>query len=125
MSTRMKQWIAVTIATVLAAGVAGWVYRDSIGVLLAPAKKATVTRSADADEADDVFWRTFHGAAYDEIPRVLEVLTAAYLDTPTDAVTAAHIAWLRLIRFRGHLPKGGYDVPNGQRDAKPAAAPAV
>jgi hypothetical protein len=32
---------------------------------------------------------------------------------------------VRLIRFRGHLPKGGYDVPNGQRDAKPAAAPAV
>ena len=90
----MKQWIAVTIATVLAAGVAGWVYRDSIGVLLAPAKKATGTRSADAVEADDVFWRTFHGGAYDEIPRVLEVLTAAYLDTPTDAVTAAHIAWL-------------------------------
>jgi hypothetical protein len=32
---------------------------------------------------------------------------------------------MRLIRFRGHLPKGGYDVPNGQHDAKPAAAPAV
>jgi hypothetical protein len=32
---------------------------------------------------------------------------------------------LRLIRFRGHLPKGGYDVPNGQREEKPATAPAV
>jgi hypothetical protein len=32
---------------------------------------------------------------------------------------------LRVIRFRGHLPKGGYDVPNGQRDEEPAAAPAV
>ncbi len=32
---------------------------------------------------------------------------------------------VRLIRFRGHLPKGGYDVPNGQRDEKPATAPAV
>jgi hypothetical protein len=30
-----------------------------------------------------------------------------------------------LIRFRGHLPKGGYDVPNGRFDATPAAAPAV
>ena len=34
-------------------------------------------------------------------------------------------AKVRLIRFRGHLPKGGYDVPNGQRDEKPATAPAV
>ena len=32
---------------------------------------------------------------------------------------------VRLIRFRGHLPKGGYDVPNAQRDEKPAPAPAV
>jgi hypothetical protein len=32
---------------------------------------------------------------------------------------------MRLIRFRGHLPKGGYDVPNGQHAEKPAAAPAV
>src|SRR2546428_1339124 len=32
---------------------------------------------------------------------------------------------LRLIRFRGHLPKGGYDVPNGEHDEKPAAAPAI
>jgi transposase-like protein len=23
---------------------------------------------------------------------------------------------LRLIRFRGHLPKGGYDVPNAERE---------
>jgi hypothetical protein len=33
--------------------------------------------------------------------------------------------FLRLIRFRGHLPKGGYDVPNGQHDQEPATAPAV
>jgi hypothetical protein len=32
---------------------------------------------------------------------------------------------LRLIRFRGHLPKGGYDVPNGPYDEEPAAPPAV
>ena len=31
---------------------------------------------------------------------------------------------LDLIRFRGHLPKGGYDVRNG-RSEKPASAPAV
>jgi hypothetical protein len=31
---------------------------------------------------------------------------------------------MRLTRFRGHLPKGGYDVPNGE-DEGPAATPDV
>ncbi len=30
-----------------------------------------------------------------------------------------------LIRFRGHLPKGGYDVPNAQEQQRPAATPAI
>jgi len=87
-------WIAVTITLALALGVVGWVNRGNIAVLLAPFKKATSVRSHAALQADDLFWHTFHSGAYDEIPRVLEVLTAAYLETPTDAVTAAHIAWL-------------------------------
>jgi hypothetical protein len=37
----------------------------------------------------------------------------------------AELLEVRLIRFCGHLPKGGYDVPNGQREEKPAPAPAV
>jgi hypothetical protein len=86
--------IAVAIALTLAIGVAGWANRNRIAVLLAPTKTATSTRSNAALKADELFWRTFHSGAYDEIPRVLEVLTAAYLETPTDAVTAAHIAWL-------------------------------
>jgi hypothetical protein len=33
---------------------------------------------------------------------------------------------VRLIRFRGHLPKGGYDVPSdGRHPQAPAPAPAV
>jgi hypothetical protein len=32
---------------------------------------------------------------------------------------------LDLIRFGGHLPKGGYDVPNGGNEQEPAAPPAV
>ncbi len=31
----------------------------------------------------------------------------------------------RLIRFRGHIPKGGYDVHDGQNNEAPASAPAV
>ena len=86
--------IAVAIAVVLAIGLAGWANRDRIAVLLAPTKTATNTRSNVALKADELFWHTLHSGAYDDIPRVLEVLTAAYLEAPTDAVTAAHIAWL-------------------------------
>jgi hypothetical protein len=86
--------IAVAIALALAIGVGAWANRNSIAVWLAAPKKATDTRSHAALKADEFFWGTFHSGAYDEIPRVLEVLTAAYLETPTDAVTAAHIAWL-------------------------------
>jgi hypothetical protein len=32
---------------------------------------------------------------------------------------------VRLIRFRGHLPKGGYDVPHGSKQEWPAPSPAV
>ena len=34
-------------------------------------------------------------------------------------------ATLGLIRFGGHLPKGGYDVPNAQTQHDPAAPAAV
>ena len=86
-------WIAVAIVLALVVGVVGCVNRNHIAVLLAPPKTATSLRSHAALQADDLFWHTFHSGAYEEIPRVLEVLTAAYLETPTDAVTAAHIAW--------------------------------
>lgn len=86
-------WIAVAIVLALVVSVVGCVNRSHIAVLLAPPKKATSLRSHAALQADELFWRTFHSGAYEEIPQVLEVLTAAYLETPTDAVTAAHIAW--------------------------------
>src|SRR5713101_3727035 len=41
------------------------------------------------------------------------------------AVTWASARGLSLIRFRGHLPKGGYDVPHAIRQWWPASPPAV
>ncbi|BCA53770.1 hypothetical protein W02_09100 [Nitrospira sp. KM1] len=86
--------IIVSIALALAVVAAGWANRNHIAVWLAPAKKATSIRGDAAIKADELFWQTFHSGAYDDIQRGLEALTAAYLETPTDAVTAAHIAWL-------------------------------
>lgn len=86
--------IVVAIALALAIGLAGWANRNRIAVLLAPSKTATSPRSDAALKADELFWHTLHSGAYDDVPRVLDVLTGAYLAEPTDAVTAAHIAWL-------------------------------
>ncbi|MEZ4736475.1 MAG: hypothetical protein R3E79_56030 [Caldilineaceae bacterium] len=79
---------------IIAIGVLGWTNRNRIAVQLAPQKQATTERSEAALAADERFWATFHGGEYDKIQPALDALTAAYLETPTDAVTAAHIAWL-------------------------------
>jgi hypothetical protein len=87
--------VAMNILLFLAViGAAGWALRGRIAVMVAPKKEATTSRSAAATKADELFWTTFHNADYDNIQPALDALTAAYLQTPTDAKTAAHIAWL-------------------------------
>jgi hypothetical protein len=101
-----RTWITAAVVLLLIIGGAAWASRHSIAVWLAPEKEAAVTRSTAAVKADELFWRTFHGGAYDEIPHALNVLTAAYLETPNDAITAAHIAWLHNWRIaeRARMP---------------------
>jgi uncharacterized protein YceK len=64
----------------------------------APEKRAATTRTAAALKADEMFWATLHGGAYEQIPPALEAQTAAYLANPTDAVSAAHVGWLHIWR---------------------------
>lgn len=40
-------------------------------------------------------------------------------------LTSGETPVVRLIRFRGHVPKGGYDVPHAIRHWRPASPPAV
>jgi hypothetical protein len=65
----------------------------------APSKHAASTRTDLAIRADALFWATFHGGEYAQAPVALDALTAAYLASPTDAVTAAHIGWLHIWRL--------------------------
>ena len=44
---------------------------------------------------------------------------------PQGAVADFGTDHLGLIRFRGHVPKGGYDVHDAQDDEVPATTPAV
>jgi hypothetical protein len=91
----------VAMIGALAAAVAGivtWTYWSRISVAFAPVKSAVRTRSAAALAADDLFWRIFHSGDYEGIPSTLEVVNAAYLQTPGDAIAASHIAWLHFWR---------------------------
>ena len=70
-----------------------------VAVHSAPAKTAVTQRSDAALRADGLFWQTLHGGAYDAIPAALVAVQAAYLETPGDATTAAHIGFLHIWRI--------------------------
>jgi hypothetical protein len=72
---------------------------DYVAVRTAPTKQAAATRAEAALKADKLFWETLHGGDYAGIQKALEALTAAYLQNPGDAVTAAHVGWLHIWRL--------------------------
>ncbi len=96
---RNKKWLVIVIVSALGIGAVVWTNWGRIAVQLAPRKKAATSRSEAATKADDLFWQTFHNGEYEKIQPALEVLTAAYLQTPADAKTAAHIGWLHIWRL--------------------------
>jgi hypothetical protein len=92
--TNKKKFLLIMLVSAVALGAIALTNTDRIAVWSAPQKQAATSRSEAAQKADELFWQTFRQGEYEKIPQALEVLTAAYLETPTDAVTAAHIAWL-------------------------------
>jgi hypothetical protein len=71
----------------------------SMAIASAPDKKAVPANSEAAKAANTEFWEAFHGGRYEELPHVLDALTAVYLDNPGDAETAAHIAFAHTWRL--------------------------
>jgi uncharacterized membrane protein len=65
----------VFIVALLAAG-----FPDALAVWLAPGKTPSVNRSQKAKTADAKFWNALHGGRYEELPQVLDALTAAYVE---------------------------------------------
>lgn len=70
-----------------------------LAVQSAPEKSPSIARGKAAEQADALFWKTLHDGQYDQIPVVLNALTAAYLENPNDAITAAHIGWTHVWRL--------------------------
>src|SRR5205085_8986410 len=81
-----------------------WAERNAILICVGPAKIATQNQSAPAKHANARFWDALHAGRYDDLPDVIEELTAAYLQDPRDPETTAHIgfahAWFGAERAR-------------------------
>lgn len=93
---------AIIIACILALAFAfaGYSQRSSIAVWLAPDKTATPSASVSekSKAANAKFWDALHGGRYEQLPEVLEALTAAYVANPRDAETASHIGFSHIWR---------------------------
>ena len=97
MTVEMKRRVMIALcglaAILLLLGTLGWMQRATIAVWLAPEKIAAAETAGQSKRANDRFWDALHGGRYEELPGVIEALTAAYLENPRDAETAAHIAF--------------------------------
>jgi hypothetical protein len=99
MSTRVIVAVCTLFGVALIAGYVGWRERSAIAVWLAPEKTPSSLMSEKARSANAKFWEVLHGGRYDDLPDVIEALTAAYLDDPRDAETAAHIGFSHVWRL--------------------------
>jgi hypothetical protein len=70
-----------------------------MAVQTAPAKTPVETRSDGALRADALFWQTLHSGDYYGIPKAMQAVKGAYLQTPADATTAAHVGFLHIWRL--------------------------
>ena len=105
MRARSARWAATVGLALGAVGVAAGAAcagRAGRGEQTAPAPAAPArarpagppARVPLAVTADTVFWRTLHAGAYDQIPRAMTLLKAAYLQNPRDPRTTAHVGFL-------------------------------
>jgi hypothetical protein len=84
----------------------GWPFVSgcrAIAVRSAPPKTAQRRASEQAAAAQKAFWSALSNARYEDLPRVIDELTAAYLENPRDpdvALLLAHAHFWRIAEFR-------------------------
>lgn len=99
MPSRERWVLATSLIVVLVAVVFGQQLYRWFAIYSAPRERHTRERTGEAIAADTMFWHTFHAGRYDSLPATIEVLTRAYVATPNDHVTAAHLGWLHMWRM--------------------------
>jgi hypothetical protein len=89
----MRPRYLLALCSLIAIAALAWIERANLAIWAAPDKTARPEQSDRAKRANEKFWQALHGGRYEELPSVIEGLTAAYLENPRDAETAAHIAF--------------------------------
>lgn len=69
---------------------------EYFAIAFAPEKEMDNKETALSKTAEDYFWTNFHEGNYDSIPRIKYLLTAAYLENPSNSILAAHIAFTNM-----------------------------
>jgi tetratricopeptide (TPR) repeat protein len=64
-----------------------------VAVWHTPAKRAEISHTALAKQAEQNFWNTLHQGRYQDLPKAISLLTAAYLESPNDPHLAAHLGF--------------------------------
>jgi len=83
-------WIRRTMLQLLLLSLLPLAGCGHLAVMFTPEKKPSPSQIPSAVAANEYFWKALHAGSYDDIPQTLTALTAAYLENPNDAVTAAH-----------------------------------
>lgn len=84
------------VAPLVVAAAVLWVRCSSIAVWSAPPKRPAASTSRLAHHAVQRFWASFSEARYEDLPEIRRLLTAAYLETPTDPQLALLLAHAHL-----------------------------
>lgn len=69
---------------------------ESIAISTTPQKKPAISSTQTAKVAENTFWKTLHSGRYEDLPNATRLMTAAYLETPTDPTLAAHLGFLHI-----------------------------
>lgn len=86
----MYKFLLVSLSLLILAGC------EDIAVMTTPKKTPIYSESDQTNEAEKVFWTTLHQGNYENIPNVLRLLTAAYLQNPNDPTLAAHLGFTHI-----------------------------
>lgn len=99
----MKKFIVISILLLTVSGVAVYqIFFNSVKTITLSEKKVEWVNTELSKSANKYFWDQFHRGNYDNIPIILEKLTAAYLDNPNDIRTITHLGFTHMWAFSEH-----------------------
>jgi hypothetical protein len=110
LSTQRKLWIVALLALVASITLLEWrSHWRHVAIAGAPQKTPQVSSTPLAQQAQSFFWREFHAGRYEQIPEMLRLLTAAYLEQPRDPKLPLLLAHTHLWKLTERARTDGRD----------------